>query len=343
MIFRKMMLSALALLTALCGRAADPEETAKARQMKDPDRLVGVFPPEIRCVAVLSPASKPDDAVIHRGVAMLERAGLKVKLMPHAFTPHERGRSSAPLAVRLADWNAAVADPEVDMILCTRGGSGAQDLLDHIDWEKLKARDLPVLGFSNITVLTGAMLHHQAGYPLAGPALGSLTGATPEAVAWLRQVLAGGELPPVRLTPIRKGDARGPVYAGHLVLLHTLQQTPHRVDPAGRILFIECPGREAPVVKKYLDDLRAAGFFEQAKAVVFGHINRIRHPEAVAPVLEEFAAQVRCPVYKGFPYGHDPANFTLDFHREAVIVDDTLTFGPPDRPLPYRKTKGDVR
>lgn len=334
--WRKKLLP-LAAAVCLAGSAADDPE-AFAGKARDMDRFVGVFPPEIRCIAVISPASKPDDAGIRRGVAMLERAGIKVKLMPHALTPPEPGKSGAPFADRLADWDRAVNDPEVDLILCTRGGSGAQDLLDHIDWKKLKARDLPVLGFSNITVLTGAMLRHGAGYPLSGPSLRTLISVTPESLAWLKATLAGGELPPMRLEPLRKGDARGPVYAGHLALLELLQKRPaHRVDTAGRIIFIECVGREAPALKKLLESLYADGFFADVRAVVFCHFNRVKDPASVAAMLAEFAGKLQCPVYKGFPYGHEPANFVLDFHRTAVIRDDTLTFEPPCRPLPYRK------
>ena len=326
-----------AAAVCLSGSAADDPE-AFERMSRDMDRFVGVFPPEIKCIAVLSPASKPDDADIHRGVAMLERAGIKVKLMPHALTPPEPGKSGAPFADRLADWDQAVNDLEVDLVLCTRGGSGAQDLLDHIDWEKLKTRDLPVLGFSNITVLTGAMLRHRAGYPLSGPSLRTLLYVTPEALAWLKTTLAGGELPPVRLEPLRKGDARGPVYSGHLVLLDLLQKRPeHRVDTTGRIVFIECVGREAPELKRSLDSLYADGFFANVKAVVFCHFSRIKDQPSVAALLAEFAGKLACPVYKGFPYGHEPANFVLDFQRTAVIRDDTLTFEPPCRPLPHRK------
>ena len=332
---RKLLLVAAAAV-GVRGFAADDPEIFSGGSRKGMNRFVGLFPPEIKCVALISPATKPNDAHVRRGVAMLERAGLKVKLMPHALTPPERGKSSAPLADRLADWNQAVNDPEVDLILCTRGGTGSQELLDLIDWEKLKERDLPLLGYSNITMLTGAMLSHDAGYPLSGPTLGSMTNATPEALAWLKKTLAGGELPPMRLEPIRKGDARGPVYSGHLVLLDTLQKLPaHRVDTTGKIVFIECVRREAPILRPYLESLYKDGFFDKVNAVVFCHFNRIKDPAAVAAMLEDFSGKLSCPVYKGFPYGHEPAHFVLDFHRTAVIRDDTLTFELPDRPLPY--------
>ena len=324
--------------TAGCRRNASDDPEAFGNEEKDMERFVGLFPPGLRCIALISPATKPNDAHVHRGIAMLERAGLKVKLMPHALTPPDPGQSSSPFADRLADWNLAVNDPEVDMILCTRGGVGSQDLLDYIDWEKLRRRDLPVLGYSNITMLTGAMLRHRAGYPLAGPTLGSLTSVTPEAMAWLKATLAGEELPPMPLEPLRRGDARGPVYSGHLVLLDELQKRPaHRVDTSGRIVFIECVGREAPVLRPYLESLYKDGFFDKVNAVVFCHFNRVQDPAAVSAMLADFSKKLACPVYKGFPFGHEPANFALDFHRTAVIKDGILSFALPVRPLPYHK------
>lgn len=332
----KNLLLIAAAFVCVQGMSADDPEVFNSGKTGKMDRFIGLFPPEIKCVAVITPASTPNAANIRRGVAMLERAGLKVKLMPHALNPPARGKRGPSLDDRLADWNQALNDPEVDMILCTRGGTGTQELLDHIDWEKLKERDLPIMGYSNVTELTGAMLRHEAGYPLSGPTLGSMVSATPKALAWLKATLAGGELPPMKLQPLRKGDARGPVYSGHLVLLDDLQKRPaHRVDTAGRIVFIECVRREAPALRPYLESLYKDGFFDKVSAVVFCHFNRVKDPDAISAMLEDFAGKLSCPVYKGFPYGHEPANFVLDFHRTAVIKDDTLTFELPSRSLPY--------
>ena len=56
-------------------------------------------------------------------------------------------------------------------------------------------------------------------------------------------------------------------------------------------------------------------------------MSSVRNEKAIWQMLEEFsAAHLKCPVYRGFPYGHKNRNYALDFTRTAVIKDDVLTF-----------------
>ena len=321
------VLAALPLGAAPRSAAEDPETAGMDFKKVDKDRLIGILPPEVKTVAVLTPASKPGKKTVLLAAEMLKRAGIKVKIMPHALDDVEPGQKYLPLKGRLEDWNQAVGDPEVDMIICTRGGTGAQDLIKVIDWEKFKARNLTLLGFSNVTMLTGAMVKCQAGRPVAGPNLTSMVGATDDTLAWLKKMLAREPMPPVKLKPMANpGDAKGPVYAGHLKMLQMVDEGDFHVDTAGRVVFIECVRREAPEVREYLEALRKRGFFDKPAAVVFCYFNRVRDEKAIWKMLGEFAATLKCPVYRGFPYGHKSRNYALDYTRTAVIRDGVLTF-----------------
>ena len=290
-------------------------------------KLVGVFPENIKCIAVLSPASKPGEKNIRKGIAMLEKAGIKVKLMPHSFEGAAGKKyASAPLEHRLADWNQAVNDPEVDMILPTRGGSGAQDLVEKVDWKKFKERNLILMGFSNITCITSAMEYNKAGRPIAGPNLGRLVTATPGTLKHLKAVLANGEIPEIKLTPLRKGDARGRVYAGHISLLANNIRSSFPTNASGRVLFMECVGRNTKEISGTFDTLLKKGFFNNVQAVVLCHFNKLADPENRDKMFEDWTSKLKCPVYKGYPYGHENANYALDFARTAVIRNDVLSF-----------------
>ncbi|MDD3886830.1 MAG: LD-carboxypeptidase, partial [Victivallaceae bacterium] len=100
--------------------------------------LTGVFPPEIRTVAIVSPAAPPDSAKLDQGIDMAKQAGLKVKVMPHARKWQDSGYSKeVPAAERAADLEQAWLDPEVDLIWCSRGGDWSEKLLPLLDWKKL--------------------------------------------------------------------------------------------------------------------------------------------------------------------------------------------------------------
>ena len=94
---------------------------------KAPLDLTGCFPTGIRTVALVMPASIQPKRNFDCGKAALEAAGYKVKVMPRL-----NFKTVAPVADRVADFEQAWMDPEVDLVLCARGGTGAEDLLDKI-------------------------------------------------------------------------------------------------------------------------------------------------------------------------------------------------------------------
>ena len=164
-----------AIVLAFSGEAFRFQKTSN-----DVQYFIGAFPPEVKTIAMISPASYPDNEFHRRGIDLVKAAGYKVKLGKHAFDLPEEGKLNAPLAVRLEDFYNAWNDDEVDMIVCVRGGAGCFELLNSLDFSKLKKRDnLRLQGFSDVTILLCAMHGKKMGSPIAGP-MG--------AMAWLEPV-----------------------------------------------------------------------------------------------------------------------------------------------------------
>ena len=89
-------------------------------------------------VAVLSPASAAKPELVEKGIDRLLHYGYKPLLMPHALA---RGPLyyAGTAEQRLQDLHAAFADPEIEGLLCTRGGWGSAELLPRLD-SKIVAR-----------------------------------------------------------------------------------------------------------------------------------------------------------------------------------------------------------
>ena len=282
----------------------------------------GLFPPEIKTIAVVAP-SMPGDAPdkIDQCLTLLREAGLNVKVMPHA-REGEPGRTHDDIIdvrKRAADLEQAWLDPEVDLILCLRGGWGGIDLIENLDWDKLRTRpDMRVIGFSDVTTLHMAMLHEKAGHPLCGPSLRGLDAADQESLETFRTVVSG-ELPsPVQLNVLRAGTAAGPILAGHLQRLSLMIQTRFKPDPAGKVIFTECPRLAAPEVTEAWETLRADGFFKSCAGVVFGRLNGCG--EAEDSVIRQLAESITVPAFSGFPYSHTPRNHMLDLRGSVQIT-----------------------
>ena len=303
-----------------------------ARPTLPPLDLAGCFPTGcIRTVALVMPASIQPKRNFDHGKAALEAAGYKVKVMPRL-----NFKTVAPVADRVADFEQAWMDPEVDLVLCARGGVGAEDLLDKIDWAKLRTRKQRVLGFSNITMLLNAMLKEKAGHPFSGPTLSQLIYARPETLTWLAKALAeDGPMPDVKLRALRPGACRGLACGGHISLVLKGVQMGWATDTKGRVVFLETSIREPSAVRASLDELVTRGYFKGCAGVVFGDLaaggpNRKKLAGAelaaaraeMAQIRKDFAAKMTCPVYEGYPYGHVPKSFAIDFLREKTITAD---------------------
>jgi muramoyltetrapeptide carboxypeptidase len=326
-VFSDLSASALTFASAAAPACNGGDAEISKERSENELRYDGVFPPEVKTIAFISPASCPDNASHKRGIEFVGMAGYKVRVMPHAFTMPEPERDSAPLADRLADFYAAWNDPEVDMIICVRGGWGSKELLGKLDWSKLEKRsELYFQGFSDITLITGALLAKGYGRPAAGPNAGSMAGLCDPFIREMKAMYHGEEVGPYKLASIVPGDCSGLPLVGLLDRLSRISVLDYCPDTKGRIIFIENLGGDPERIRTQLQTLIDRKFFDGAAGVVFCHFVRSGKAEEVNAVLADFAPKFGVPVYCGFPFGHSPECATIDFGRKVVIKDGELTF-----------------
>lgn len=322
------MCAALAAAMAVpAAPAAEGDAELSAEKSEDEFRYTGVFPDGVKTVACISPASYPGNPKHRRGVELLEKAGFKVKVMPHAFARPEPGKGTAPLAYRLEDFYAAWNDPEVDMILCIRGGGGSEELLENLDWDRIGKRpELYFQGFSDITLITGALLAKGCGHPVAGPMAGGLPGLKDAFIDEMKAMYHGDAVGPCKVKTLVAGNFSGFPLTGHLKRLVRLAGADYRPDTRGRVVFIESVHSSPEEIREHLETLVGRRFFEGAAGVVFCQFVKCGEPEEVAAVLEEMAPELGVPVCRGFPFGHSSRCATIDFRRRVVVEDGWLGF-----------------
>ncbi len=289
-------------------------------------RYKGVFPPGVKTIAMIAPASYPGSKAHRRGIELIRAAGYKVKIGKHAFDKPPKGETSAPLEARLEDFYNAWNDDEVDMILCIRGGRGSLELLNKLDFSRLKRRDNLILqGYSDITILVCAMQSRKIGHPVAGPMSGSISGLQPGCIEEMRKMHHGLAIGPIPVTPLIPGDCSGLPLAGLLERYTRIWKSGFRPDTKGRIIVIECVSRTAEQVRQHFDDLIKEGFFKDCAGVVFGHFIRSGTQQEIDAILDDVVKRINKPTYKGFPFGHSSNCYTIDFSRKFVIKDNQIT------------------
>lgn len=288
-------------------------------------RYKNLFGKDVKTIGVVSVSSILQRKLLDSGIAKLKAAGYKVKVSPNVYGP-----TRAPVEVRAKAFEEAWLDPEIDVLVFSRGGQGAVDAIQVIDWEKLKARnDMRVIGFSDVTFVVNTMLTKGVGHPLSGPMISALgyNTFTDASISWYRKTFDGSELPRKNLKVVKapQETISGLGMAGLLERFVRLEEMGLLPDMTGRIVFIESLESHKHIAYEKLQFLVKKGVFDKASAVVFGDF---RVKEGVQKTLSEFAANVKCPVFSGFRYGHVKGNLAIDFQRKYFITTKGVMTSP---------------
>lgn len=281
-------------------------------------------------LAVVAPASNADPEKVARGVERLRALGHPVTLMPHALFQTWPYFAATP-EQRLADLHGAFADPDVDAVICIRGGYGSNYLLEGLDLELLRRNPKPFIGYSDHTTIATWMLD-QAGVPvLHGPMVAAdfSRGDGVDLISFGSAL--GGQAYRLGdesgLRALRPGRARGVLYGGCLSLLAASLGTPFAAQTEGKLLFLEDLGEKPYQIDRMLRHLKLAGKFEGASGIVFGEMLDCASPGAPADLIERVILTVLDwfpgPIAYGLRSGHvSRSNVTLPFGVEAELVLD---------------------
>lgn len=282
----------------------------------------GLFPANVKCIHIVAPSSHAGKTVVEKATNELTRAGYKVKVAPSVWT-----YSDDP-AVRARDIMTAWQDTETDAILCARGGRGAWDTVQKLDFEVLRARDIPFVGFSNISVLMNAFVAKGVKRPITGPMCTSLVNypSTADSIARLGATVAGAALEPTRLE-VRRAPTRtvvGKPVGGHWPSISRMDAS-WLPDTKDRVVFLEVNKTYdyAKAVEAF-DLLKGKGYFKSPAAVVLCDMG-IKGKKSEKEALRKYITEaVACPVFSGYPYGHVKKLYAIDFGRELSITPDGL-------------------
>jgi len=270
-------------------------------------------------VGVVAPAGTVCEEELNKGVLRLEGLGWKVRLGASVLRRNRYLAGSD--AQRVADLHQMFSDPEVDAVICARGGSGTARLIPLLDRERLAAHPKIFIGCSDITtillylhVCLGQVVFHG---PMVAPNFGRDTSAKMEEV--LLGLCSGQSLslsePGIRV--LRTGRAEGSLVGGCLTLLCTSIGTPFEVPTEDRILFIEDVDEAPYKVDRMMSYLKSLGKFDRVRGIVFGEMVRCHFPDGssdrLEDVLMEILAGYEIPILFGFPSGHGPLNLPLPF------------------------------
>lgn len=284
-------------------------------------------------------------AALDAGLAALRRRGLQPVEGPHLRDTD--GYFAGSDDAREADLDAAVADRRLRAIWFARGGYGTARLLDRFDLDALVRSPKLLIGYSDLTALSGALLARTRALCLHAPFVAEL--GQPEAfhAPSLAAALAG-KVVRRRIAArdvLEAGTARGRLVGGNLTVLVHLLGTPHMPSLRGAVLFFEEAGEEAYRIDRLLNHLRMSGALAGVRAVLVGQMlvpatkREFPGDRDVLDVLRDHLLPLGVPVVRGLPVGHGVGKWTLPIGGTATVDTEqrTIVFDP--RPAP-RASRG---
>lgn len=221
---------------------------------------------------------------------------------------------------RLADLQDMIDNPEINAVLCARGGYGTSRIMDRINWSAFRKKPKWIIGYSDITAIHCHLERKLNTASLHAPMAGAFADAQgiDEFNSTLEKALKGRKLryhsPAYGLN--RTGKAEGKLIGGNLSLLAHLVGTTSMPSTDGAILFVEEIGEYLYHVDRMLLQLDRAGKLANLGGIIFGGFTEMKDTvtpfgETLEAILYAHVKKYNFPVAFQFPVGHARENVAL--------------------------------
>ncbi len=278
-----------------------------------------IKPPALRPgdgVRVLSLASPVKEESLERGCEEIVRLGFEPQADQPSLLARE-GYFACSGEARRAALEEALADSGTRAIFCSRGGYGANYLLDGL---RVNASSPKILvGASDITSLQIYLWQKFGWVVFYGPMVAANFNQGPGAphgyvrASLLRALTEGRRAagPSIsRGEVLAPGECEGVLLGGCLTLIETTLGTPWELRTEGAILLLEDRGMKPYQVDRALMHLKQAGKFRGVKGIVLGEFpdcDAAPGDETVRDVARRILTPLGVPIVWGAAVGHAPA------------------------------------
>lgn len=275
-------------------------------------------------IRIISPAKQIPIDAINFAKSFLEEQKFIVEVGENALGQHHY--FSGTYQARLGDFQAALDDPSVDIILCSRGGYGAIHLVDDLDYTAFLKKPKLIVGYSDITVFH-QHIYGQFGLPsLHATAPLNFASNSFEALSSMLNAIRGVENK-YDFNPHEyniTGETEGIVIGGNLAIVYSLLGTNSDVDFTDKILFVEEVGEAIYAVDRMFYSLKKAGRLEKLKGVIIGGMTNMKDSEipfgqTVEEVIHAHFKERNIPLAFNFPAGHIDDNRAVMIGAKAIL------------------------
>ncbi|MGV6860948.1 MAG: S66 peptidase family protein [Putridiphycobacter sp.] len=276
-------------------------------------------------IRIVAPAKFIEKEKVVYAKKFLEKNGFIVEISENCLGQFNYFSGSD--AQRLNDFQDALDDPTVDIILCARGGYGSVRIIDKLNFDKFIECPKPIVGFSDITVFHNH-IHQNFNLPTVHATVPlNFESNTHESLESLLAVLQKQPLK-YNIQPNNHnvlGRTEAIIVGGNLSILYSLVGTNSDINLDGKILFIEDLAENLYVIDRMFWALKKSGKLNKLKGLIVGGFTNIKDTEVPFGktlneiVLEHFET-LNIPICFDFPAGHIDDNRAIIFGKPAKLI-----------------------
>jgi muramoyltetrapeptide carboxypeptidase LdcA involved in peptidoglycan recycling len=279
-------------------------------------------------IGIVCPSFRPHQREIQAAADVLASVGFKVKLGPVAKKALPTyNQPFHNLINRVAEMDAMLRDPEVDILWAADGGMGSGYVLDALCKMDLPPSPKTFIGFSDVTFWTTYLGSRGA---LCFQGCNAIVDEENDE-SQLRHVAEKlADLYSGRVSPVVKfeqpadvyqeGYAEGPLYAGNFSILQTMALARSAISPdlTHAILVMEEHGSNAPGEREYifwqqLQTLQLSGRWQSVGGFALGDIptggpyetTQDLFPPLAEVIEKTFPTFTKGPIVSGFDFSSD--------------------------------------
>jgi len=296
-------------------------------------------------VGIIAPSSNvtdPED--ISRAIKTIEYFGLVPVL--GEYIKNGTGYKTRLPKERVDDLHNMFENNEIKGIFAIRGGYGSPQILDLIDYELIQKNPKVFCGYSDVTALNIAITQNTGLVTFHGPVLLSNFSKYTEKsfvdnifvsendnkfpIEYKNPDQKKGVVSMFPTLIINEGIAEGELTGGNLSLISSLMGTKFEIDTKDKIFFLEDVGERPFRIDRMLTQLRLAGKFDNAKAIIIGKCEDCT-PEGsgastwdrtVNEVYFDILGDLKKPIIANMMIGHSIDRLTLPLGINVKL--DTL-------------------
>ncbi|MGN8226543.1 S66 peptidase family protein [Gracilimonas sp. BCB1] len=266
-----------------------------------------------------------ESSVFDEMLTNLQELGFNLKLGEHVR--NQKGYLAGTDQQRADDLMNMFRDPQVDGVMCIRGGWGCNRILPLLDYDVFKNNPKVFCGFSDITSLHMAMYEKSDLITFHGPV--GKSNWNPFTTNAFKQIILDGETPNFEIPAddkrnfvITPGTIEGKLLGGNLSVLVSMVGSDYLPSFEDAILYLEDVGESVYRIDRMLTQLKLAGILDQISGFVFGKCTDCDAGDnslTLEQVFDDHIKPLDIPAFYGAMISHEDDNITLPVGLDARI------------------------